>query len=91
MSFTQAFRNRYSELSSGPLFATKGEAISRWNALLAKEWLRLSTSHTITMHGDEGRMIVPIVDEETELDIKGQAMLTWYRVGERWEIISYIT
>ena len=95
MRFSQATRNNFSAQSSGVSYATKCEAILRFERQLPNA-TALRTEDVNSWHGHNGRQLVAIVkvDENSEQtdQVVGSAFFTWhlYEATGRWEIVGYI-
>jgi len=96
MRFKQATRNAFASQSSGASYLTKGEAIARFDAVLRPYNVTLSAMDTSQMHGDEGRLLMDVVNLDENGDelneAVARALFTWYRlpVSGRWEIVGYL-
>ena len=96
MRFSKATRNKFAAQSSGASYPTKGEAIARFDAVLRPHNAALSAMDTSQMHGDEGRLIMDVVNLDENGDelneAVARALFAWYRleVSGRWEIVGYL-
>ena len=71
-------------------FDSKAEAINGFDDVLQSNGLMLSFRQWVNYTGDEGRAIVDIVDNVTEV-VQGCCVLSWYLMPSgRWEVLGYI-
>jgi hypothetical protein len=72
-----------------PYYATKGEAVSAFDAALRDHGFRFDEREFINYPGDDGRVTPAVCDEEG--NCIGLALLTWYRMPSgRYEFTGYL-
>lgn len=88
---SKAIRNDFAAVSSrSDYYATKGDAIRAFDNELEAHKLSLDFDSLPDFNGNEGRALIPIVNEYGS-DV-GRALLAWYRMPSgRYEIVGYIT
>ena len=78
--------------SSDFYYPTKGHAVSAFDAVLRDYGYCFDESEIVDMHGDEGRVEIPVCTDVLEgSKIVGRAILTYYRMfSGRYEVIGYL-